>query len=258
MGWGRLREHRHRTTPAKAGVQSDTVSPKGRLVVSLDSRFHGNGVGSTPVNTATIPLPRKWESSRILCRPKGDPLFHWIPVSTGMGCGALPLTPPPYHSCGSGSPVRYCVAQRATLCFTGFPFTREWDGGRFREPSHRTTPAEAGVQSDTVSPEGRLVVPLDSRLHGNGMGGACVNIATVSLPRKRESSPLLCRPKGDPLFHWIPVCTGMVLSGPLPEPVVDGGGQGVFGAGAYVDADVAAGKLQFGVVLAADAAGQRF
>ena len=177
MGWGRLREHRHRTTPAKAGVQSDTVSPKGRLVVSLDSRFHGNGVGSTPVNTATIPLPRKWESSRILCRPKGDPLFHWIPVSTGMG----------------------------------------W--GRLREHRHRTTPAKAGVQSDTVSPKGRLVVSLDSRFHGNGMGGASVNPATVPLPRKRESSQILCRPKGDSLSHWIPVSTGMGCGAlPLTPP----------------------------------------
>ena len=33
------------------------------------------------------------------------------------------------HSHESGSPVEYCVAQRATLCFTGFPFAREWDGG---------------------------------------------------------------------------------------------------------------------------------
>ena len=34
-----------------------------------------------------VTLPRKWESSGILCRLKGDSLSYWIPVCTGMGRG---------------------------------------------------------------------------------------------------------------------------------------------------------------------------
>ena len=33
---------------------------------------------------------------------------------------------------------------------------------------------------------------------------------------KRESSQILCRPEGDPLFYWIPVCAGMVRGIGLP------------------------------------------
>ena len=76
-------------------------------------------------------------------------------------------------------------------------------------PHHLTTPSKEGVQDNTVSPEGRPFVFLDSRLHGNGMGGVTVRPATVPPPRKRESRTTLCRPQGDPLFSWIPVCTGM-------------------------------------------------
>ena len=35
----------HPVTPAQAGVQSNNVSPGGRPLISLDSRFHGNGEG---------------------------------------------------------------------------------------------------------------------------------------------------------------------------------------------------------------------
>ena len=36
-----------------------------------------------------------------------------------------------------------------------------------------------------------------------------------SFPRKRESSEILCRPLGDPLYYWMPeqACPGMSLAG---------------------------------------------
>ncbi len=32
----------------------------------------------------------------------------------------------------------------------------------------------------------------------------------MPLPQQRESSRILCRPQGAPLFHWLPACIGMV------------------------------------------------
>ena len=44
-----------------------------------------------------------------------------------------------------------------------------------------------------------------------------MHTATIPLPQKRESSQILCRPKGDTLSHWIPVCAGMGNAGSRPE-----------------------------------------
>ncbi len=105
-------------------------------------------------------------------------------------CQGIPSYPPPQEQESS----QYCVARKATLCLTGFPFSREWDREHVREHRHHTTSSEAGVQSNSVSPAGRPLVSLDSRFHGNGIGGMSVNTATIPLPRKRESSQIQCRP----------------------------------------------------------------
>ncbi len=187
----------------------------------------------------------------MLCRPQGDCLSHWIPVSTGMGWGhsraphhlttptkvgvqdntvspeGRPLSLPgfpfprewgwghsraPHHLT---TPTKVGVQDNAVspegqpLSLPGFPFPREWGWGHSRAPHHLTTPTKVGVQDNAVSPEGRLFVSLDSRFHGNGGGGTPVRHTTLPLPRKWESSPMLCRPQGDSLSHWIPVSTGM-------------------------------------------------
>ncbi len=194
----------HRTTPSKEGVQSNIVSPEGRLLVSLDSRFHGYGTVGDHVRPTTVPLPRKRESSLISCRPKGDSLSHWIPVSTGMGGGGDPV-------CSATVPLPRkwesslisCRPQGDSLSHW-IPVSTGMGGGRLREHRHHTTPTEVGVQSNIVSPEGRLLVYWIPVSTGMGRGGDPVCSATVPLPRKRESSLISCRPKGDSLSTGFP------------------------------------------------------
>ena len=166
--------------------------------------------GGTPVRHTTLPLPRKWESRTILCRPKGDPLVYLD--SRFHGNGGWGHSRAPHHLT---TPTKVGVQDNAVspegqpLSLPGFPFPREWGWGHSRAPHHLTTPTKVGVQDNAVSPEGRLFVSLDSRFHGNGGGGTPVRHTTLPLPRKWESSPMLCRPQGDSLSHWIPVSTGM-------------------------------------------------
>ena len=81
-----------------------------RLIVSLDSRLRGTGMGGRATRCftgfpppltacrgklsrewigppAAVPLPRRWEPSGIMGRLKGDCLYHWIPAFAGMAVG---------------------------------------------------------------------------------------------------------------------------------------------------------------------------
>ena len=48
--------------------QDDHYLPEDNAHIRL---FHGSGMGAVPPS-APVLLPRKWESSKILCRLKGD------------------------------------------------------------------------------------------------------------------------------------------------------------------------------------------
>ena len=61
------------------------------------------------------------------------------------------------------------------------------DDGHSVAPSHSATPAKAGVQSNTVSPGGRLSVSLDSRLRGNNeVGGGDDGVSGDSLAQLEQ------------------------------------------------------------------------
>ena len=71
--------------------------------------------------------------------------------------------------------------------------------GTDSESHPRSTPTKVGVQSDNVSPEGRPLVPLDSRLHGNGQGAGG---AATTLHHTHDDIIQEVTPDGREVFRW--------------------------------------------------------